>query len=171
MRSSSPRLRRSRRILIPGLAAPQTFRAIVNAHFKIAPPAGQPAILGVVNGTIEWVFAFPDRISVTISGADRLLDVGREELAARIWAEVAEFCALTRKLIGPCRRGRSSRRSARPSPRRRRRTRAVRRPQTGFSNLTLAGDWTATGLPATIEGAVRSGYRAADAIRKKGRSP
>ena len=70
--------------LVPGLVAPQSFRAIVNAHFKIAPPPGQPAILGVVNGTIEWVFAFPDRISVTISGADRLLDAGREELAARI---------------------------------------------------------------------------------------
>ncbi|RYF62616.1 MAG: hypothetical protein EOO22_27380, partial [Comamonadaceae bacterium] len=31
-----------------------------------------------------------------------------------------------------------------------------------FGNLFLAGDWTDTGLPATIEGAVRSGYRAAD---------
>jgi len=30
--------------------------------------------------------------------------------------------------------------------------------------LYLAGDWTATGLPATIEGAVRSGYTAAQAI-------
>ena len=28
----------------------------------------------------------------------------------------------------------------------------------------LAGDWTATGLPATIEGAVKSGYTAAQAI-------
>ena len=34
-------------------------------------------------------------------------------------------------------------------------------PQTGWSNLALAGDWTATGLPATIEGAIRSGNRAA----------
>jgi monoamine oxidase len=28
----------------------------------------------------------------------------------------------------------------------------------------FAGDWTATGLPATIEGAIRSGYRAADLV-------
>jgi squalene-associated FAD-dependent desaturase len=31
-------------------------------------------------------------------------------------------------------------------------------------NLLLAGDWTATGWPATMEGAVRSGYRAAEAL-------
>jgi uncharacterized protein with NAD-binding domain and iron-sulfur cluster len=42
----------------------------------------------------------------------------------------------------------------------------VRRPepQTRWSNLMLAGDWTATGLPATIESAIRSGYRAAELV-------
>jgi len=30
----------------------------------------------------------------------------------------------------------------------------------------LAGDWTDTGLPATIEGAIRSGNRAADLIAR-----
>jgi uncharacterized protein with NAD-binding domain and iron-sulfur cluster len=40
----------------------------------------------------------------------------------------------------------------------------ARRPgaKTVSSNLFLAGDWTNTGLPATIESAIRSGYRAAD---------
>lgn len=37
-------------------------------------------------------------------------------------------------------------------------------PESQISNLILAGDWTATGWPATMEGAVRSGYRAAEAI-------
>ena len=36
--------------------------------------------------------------------------------------------------------------------------------RTPLPNLFLAGDWTATGWPATMEGAVRSGYRAAEAI-------
>ncbi|VFU08999.1 putative Squalene--hopene cyclase [Methylocella tundrae] len=84
--------------LMPGLVAPQDFRAIVNAHFKIAPPAGLPPILGVVNGEVEWIFAFKDRLSVTISGADRLLDAGREELAARLWAEVAEAAHIDQPL-------------------------------------------------------------------------
>ncbi|MCY4187872.1 MAG: FAD-dependent oxidoreductase [Bryobacterales bacterium] len=36
--------------------------------------------------------------------------------------------------------------------------------RTRFPNFFLAGDWTATGWPATMEGAVRSGYTAADAV-------
>jgi uncharacterized protein with NAD-binding domain and iron-sulfur cluster len=41
---------------------------------------------------------------------------------------------------------------------------------TPLDNLFLAGDWTATGWPATMEGAVRSGYLAAEAlVRRLGR--
>jgi zeta-carotene desaturase len=39
--------------------------------------------------------------------------------------------------------------------------------QTSIPNLYLAGDWTRTGWPATMEGAVRSGYLAAEAIAKQ----
>ncbi len=38
--------------------------------------------------------------------------------------------------------------------------------RTTVSNLFLAGDWTRTGWPATMEGAVRSGYLAAEAVLK-----
>jgi uncharacterized protein with NAD-binding domain and iron-sulfur cluster len=37
-------------------------------------------------------------------------------------------------------------------------------PRTRWPNVALAGDWVQTGLPATIEGAVRSGYRAASIV-------
>ncbi len=70
--------------LVPGLDAPTEFRAIVNAHFRIEPPAAQPPILGVLNGTVQWLFAFPGRLSVTISAGDRLIDGPREELAKTI---------------------------------------------------------------------------------------
>ena len=43
-------------------------------------------------------------------------------------------------------------------------------PDTPIAGLFLAGDWTDTGLPATIEGAVRSGHRAAQHARAFGRS-
>ena len=39
--------------------------------------------------------------------------------------------------------------------------------QTPYGNLFLAGDWTDTGWPSTMEGAVRSGYNAAQAIITK----
>jgi monoamine oxidase len=40
---------------------------------------------------------------------------------------------------------------------------------TAHDNLVLAGDWTATGLPSTIEGAIRSGTTAAQALLKGAR--
>ena len=44
---------------------------------------------------------------------------------------------------------------------------AARRPgaRTRYANLVLAGDWTDTGLPATIEGSIRSGLTAAATAR------
>ena len=38
------------------------------------------------------------------------------------------------------------------------------KPATAWPRVFLAGDWTATGWPATMEGAVRSGYFAAEAL-------
>jgi hydroxysqualene dehydroxylase len=152
---------------IPGLKAPHDHRAILNVHFKIAPPAGQPLLLGLVGGLSEWLFAFDDRLSVTISGADRLMDAPREALAAQIWAEVAAATGLD------CRSAASGLASDLPPwqiVKEKRATFAAtpaqdaRRPGpvTDWGNLFLAGDWTATGLPATIEGTIRSGFRAAD---------
>jgi len=146
--------------LVPGLATPTEFRAIVNAHFAMAPPAGLPPMIGVVNGTVEWIFAFPDRLSVTISGADRLLDVSREELAQTIWGEVAKVAginvAMPRWQLIKERRATFA---ALPGEDRKRPNAATR-----YANMVLAGDWTATGLPGTIEGAIRSGNRAADLV-------
>jgi squalene-associated FAD-dependent desaturase len=152
---------------IPGLKAPDDHRALLNVHFKIAPPAGQPLLLGLVGGLSEWLFAFDDRLSVTISGADRLMDAPREALAAQIWAEVAAATGLD------CRSAASGLASDLPPwqiVKEKRATFAAtpaqdaRRPGpvTDWGNLFLAGDWTATGLPATIEGTIRSGFRAAD---------
>ena len=148
--------------LVRGLDVPTEFRAIVNAHFKAAPPAGQPPILGVINGTVEWIFAFPGRLSVTISAGDRLIDTPREELAKTIWAEVARATGLTAELstgLPPWQIVRERRATFAATP-----AQDVRRPgaETAWRNFALAGDWTNTGLPATIEGAIRSGNRAAE---------
>jgi zeta-carotene desaturase len=42
---------------------------------------------------------------------------------------------------------------------------------TAWPRAFLAGDWTASGWPATMEGAVRSGYRAAEALARSARRP
>ncbi len=144
--------------LVTGLVVPQSFRAIVNAHFKIAPPPSLPPIQGAINGLTEWLFAYPDRLSVTISGADRLLDVGREELAERIWADVTQLTHIAAPLPAwQIIKEKRATFAATPQEEARRPG-----PRSNYTNLLLAGDWTATGLPATIEGALRSGNRAAD---------
>jgi squalene-associated FAD-dependent desaturase len=146
--------------LIPDLRTPREFRAIVNAHFRIDPPATLAPIIGVVNGIIEWLFAFSHRLSVTISCADRLLDVPRETLAQKIWHEVATVAGLP-KAMPPWQIVRERRATFAATP-----AENAKRPgaTTAWSNLVLAGDWTNTGLPATIEGAIRSGNRAADLV-------
>jgi squalene-associated FAD-dependent desaturase len=143
--------------LVPSLSAPDDFRAIVNAHFKIAPPDGCEPIIGVIGATTEWIFTFPDRIAVTVSGADRLLDCDREVLARTLWTEVAQTLGLTDPLP-PWRILKERRATFAATPEQDRKRPPAR---TRWRNLTLAGDWTATGLPATIEGALRSGFKAA----------
>ena len=150
--------------LLPGTPAPKSFRAIVNAHFALRPPERAPLLLGVVGGLTEWLFAYPDRFSVTISGADRLLEEGREDLARRIWGEIAELNGLARELPSwQIVKEKRATFAATPAE-------AARRPAaaTRFANLVLAGDWTETGLPSTIEGAIRSGTVAAEALSRSG---
>jgi hydroxysqualene dehydroxylase len=149
--------------LVAGLSVPNEYRAIVNAHFRIEPPAGQPPILGVINGTTQWVFAFPGRLSVTVSAGDALLDTPREQLARAIWAEVAQAAGLPAEPLPPWQIVRERRATFAPTP-----AQDQKRPgpRTAWRNLLLAGDWTDTGLPATIEGAIRSGNRAAELLRQ-----
>ena len=119
-----------------------------------------PPILGVVGGLVEWLFAFPQRLSVTISNGDRLVDMPREELAQAIWSDVCEAGGVSGELP-PWQIVRERRATFAATPEQN----ALRPgPVTALKNLFLAGDWTATGLPATIEGSVRSGDRAADLV-------
>jgi squalene-associated FAD-dependent desaturase len=146
--------------LLPGLNTPAKFRAIVNAHFRITPPEGQPAITGVVGGLVEWLFAFPQRLSVTISNGDRLVELPREQLAQAIWRDICKAAAVEGDLP-PWQIVRERRATFEATP-----EQNALRPGaiTTYKNLFLAGDWTDTGLPATIEGSVRSGDRAADLV-------
>jgi squalene-associated FAD-dependent desaturase len=143
--------------LLPGLTVPDKHHAIVNAHFLAVPPPGAAPLVGVIGGTAEWVFAFPDRLSVTVSAADHLLDEDRQVLAERLWRDVAAVHDLP-PTLPPWQIVREKRATfaATPDQDRRRPSAA-----TEHANLWLAGDWTQTGLPATIEGAIRSGRTAA----------
>ncbi|MGE3691733.1 MAG: hydroxysqualene dehydroxylase HpnE [Novosphingobium sp.] len=144
--------------LVPGLSAPNRFCAILNAHFACRPPSGAPPITALLGAMSQWVVCHGDRISVTISGADDLIDQDREALACTIWAEVSKTLGIEGDM--PAWQVVKEKRAtfaATPDQD------ALRPGQTtSWRNLFLAGDWVQTGLPATIEGALRSGHNAAN---------
>jgi squalene-associated FAD-dependent desaturase len=146
--------------IIPQLQTPDEFRAIVNAHFRIVPPPGPEPMLGIFNGTAEWLFFFEDRISATISGADRFMQHTKDELARMIWRDVQRVAKVAAEMP-PWQIVRERRATFAATPSQNAKRAGVR---TAWRNLALAGDWTNTGLPPTIESAVRSGTRAADFI-------
>jgi len=123
------------------------------------------ALVGLPGRTMQWVFdkrrVFGEQashLSLVSSGAERIVSLTNEELI-----ELA-----TREVRGalPAARGAAVRRAVVVREKRATFSVAPGQPQrpktkTPISGLFLAGDWIDTGLPATIEGAVRSGHTAA----------
>jgi hypothetical protein len=110
-------------------------------------------MLGAIGGTAEWIFAHHDRISVTVSHADRLAGDDREELARTFWADICRAYGISGPMP-PWQIVKEKRATFAATP-----EQDALRPgtRTRWPNLFLAGDWVQNGLPATIEGALRTG--------------
>jgi squalene-associated FAD-dependent desaturase len=148
-------------LLLPGLRAPAETRPIVNLHFRLdaPPPADLPQPLGLLGGTAEWLFVRGDMASVTISAAQSLAHLPAEAIARPVWRDVARALGRPPETPQPpVKVIKEKRATFAQTP-----AQVARRPgpRGALANLILAGDWTDTGLPATLEGAVRSGHRAA----------
>ncbi|HJO69282.1 MAG TPA: hydroxysqualene dehydroxylase HpnE [Rhodospirillales bacterium] len=146
--------------VIQEIEVPRASRAIVNGHFRLPRPVLDSRILGLVGGLSQWLFVRADIASVTISAADHLLDTPPEALAARMWPEVARALSLGEPPLPGYRIVKERRATFAQVPDELARRAPAR---TRWRNLALAGDWTDTGLPATLEGAIASGNAAAAA--------
>jgi squalene-associated FAD-dependent desaturase len=117
----------------------------------------------LLDRTIQWFFN-KDRgryLQLVVSASRTLVPMGRQEVIDLALRELAEFLPEVRaaqlvkahvvKEVRATFSARPGLESQRPEAR------------TRWSNFTLAGDWTRSGWPATMEGAVRSGYLAAEA--------
>jgi hypothetical protein len=152
------------RAVLPALSPPGDEFPILNLFFRLpaAPPPGTPPILGIVGGTAQWVFLRGDVASVTVSAAADLNESESEAIIPAIWSEVRTALRLeaTAQPVAS-RMNRERRATFDQSPAGLARRLSLR---TGWENLILAGDSVDTGLPATIEGAIRSGECAAQLI-------
>ena len=118
----------------------------------------------LLDRTIQWMFNKRDGryLQLVVSASRSLVEMPRAEVIALGMRELAEFfpAAATANLekahvVKEIRATFSAKPGLEPS-----------RPaaKTPISNLFLAGDWTRSGWPSTMEGAVRSGYFAAEAV-------
>jgi len=150
--------------IVPRLVVPDDYAPIVNAHFRYTLPPGAPLFTSIVGGTAEWVFRKREVVSVTVSAADRIVDRPAEELRDTLWRDVTLAFGLPATATPPARIVKERRATFRATP-----AQLERRPvaATAWPNLHLAGDYVDTGLPATIEGAIRSGFAAAARVRQR----
>jgi len=145
---------------------------IIGVHLWYDRPITDQPHVAFVNSPLHWIFRRHEgtvtrppegaHYHAVISAADELVDAAADTVAALCDAElrkalpVARFAALLRSRVI-----KEKRATFLPSPG----IDAARPgPRGDIANLYLAGDWTDTGWPATMEGAARSGYFAANAL-------
>ena len=160
---------------VPGLELTR-FRssAIVSVNVWLDREVMADEMVAMLDTTIHWVFnrsalvRSPGRrqhLCAVISGASPLVHVKNEEIVRRTMEDIAAVFPKAKGAIVERALVIKERRATfcpEPGLERLRPT-----AQTALRNLVLAGDWTATGYPATIEGAILSGELAAQAVLKK----
>ncbi len=155
---------------------------ITGIHLWFDRPVMEQDHMTVCGRTIQWVFnksaiagggagkaTGPQYVQLVISASRSLTKLRREEILERALGELAEIAP-------PSKAARLERavvvRETNSTPSFPPGTEAQRPgPDTPFANLFLAGDWTASGWPPTMEGAVRSGYRAAERVTEAAGRP
>ena len=156
-------------------AATHTWAPIVNLHIWYDRPVANIDFVAFVDSPVQWVFNRTriagrpgpgDYLTVSLSGAWDHWPRTKEELRATFISELerllphAKDAQVERFIV--VKEQHATFRSLPTGPANRL---AARTP---IGNLVLAGDWTDTGWPATMEGAVRSGNAAAAAIKELG---
>jgi squalene-associated FAD-dependent desaturase len=140
---------------------------IVSAHLWFAKPFPTERMAGFLDGPIHWLFTPPMQpasgryVTLVASGAHELTSQTGEEILRIARRELARYVPATRELDTTDELVvKETQATFAATPEEQPRRLGVRTP---VANLFLAGDWTDTGLPATLESAVVSGERAAAA--------
>lgn len=140
------------------------FSPITGIHLWFDRPVTDLPHAALLDRTIQWFFNKRDGryLMLVVSASRKLVEMGREEIVELARRQLAEFLPESgRAELVKAHVVKEVRATFSPAP-------GVegRRPAapTEIKNLFLAGDWTRSGWPATMEGAVRSGRLAAEAV-------
>ncbi len=156
--------------LLPDIDPPDDDASILNIHYRLGKPVpkdalGQGPFIGMIGSDGQWAFVRDDVISLTTSASHAIGtdELPNDDVVSKIWRETQVALDLGDTEYERVRVIREKRATPDQSPAG---ARKRLRPETQWRNLFLAGDHTDTGVPATIEGSIRSGDRAADLALK-----
>jgi squalene-associated FAD-dependent desaturase len=144
---------------------------ITGIHLWLDRPVMDLPQASLLDRTMQWAFNKGEGryVQLVVSASRSLVEMGRDAIIGLALRELGEFFPEARgaRLVKAhvVKEIRATF-SARPG------MEALRPPaRTAIPNFFLAGDWTRTGWPATMEGAVRSGYLAAEAVTEAAGRP
>lgn len=137
------------------------YSSILTFHLKINSQKTFKRFYGLINSPLHWVFIKDDILTTVISDANDLISKNKDELFEMIFIELNKYLGINREEIVTFKIIKEKRATFIPFN-----ESLKNRPfqKTKFRNLIIVGDWTNTGLPATIEGAVVSASRGIEKI-------
>ena len=148
-----------------------SIRPITGVHLWFDRTITQLPHATLLDRTIQWVFnkSAGRYLQVVVSASRSLSEMPRNDVIALVLRELAEFFPAVREAkLEKSHVVKEIRATFSATPG----LEALRPlPVTTIPNLFLAGDWTRSGWPATMEGAVRSGYLAAEAVANAAGKP
>ena len=143
---------------------PFEHSSITGIHLWFDRKVTDLANAAMLDRTIQWMYNKDGGryLQIVVSASKNLLTMGRQEIIDLALKELAEFFPLVKQArLEKAQVVKEAHATFSPLP-----GLESKRPEakSKFPNFFLAGDWTKCGWPATMEGAVRSGYKAADAV-------
>jgi squalene-associated FAD-dependent desaturase len=137
------------------------YSTILNIHIWLQENKLQEKFYGLFDSPLHWIFVKGNHINIVISDANYLVDKSKEEIVKLVIDELVQYTTIKMEDVQQYKIIKEKRATFVPNV-----STLEKRPnsKTPIKNLFLAGDWTNTGLPSTIESAIKSGRIAAELI-------
>lgn len=143
------------------------YAPIVTTHIWLRNNPFKEKFYGLINSNMHWLFNHGNYVTTVTSCADDLVDLSKDDIKNNAVGELEKyFPEFSLSLVTDVKVIKEKRATFIPDAETEKRRKEI---PGNTDNLYYAGDWTNTGLPGTIEGAIKSGRIAAENIIEKNR--